>query len=45
VARALLVEREGYEPLVHETKDARRIEQPDGGIAGTPDVGTIRLAR
>jgi hypothetical protein len=45
VARALLVEKEGYAPQVHETKDARWVEQPDGEIVGTLEVGTIRLAR
>jgi hypothetical protein len=44
VVRALLVERDGYAPLVHETEDARWVEQPEGPIAGTLDVGTIRLA-
>ncbi|MCK6460574.1 MAG: hypothetical protein L6Q95_11860 [Planctomycetes bacterium] len=45
VARALLVEKEGCEPLVFETREARWIERPEGRIAGTLDVGTIRLAR
>lgn len=43
VARALLVEKEAYATLVHETKDARWDETPDGEIVGTLDVGTIRL--
>jgi len=38
------VEKAGYSPLVFETKDARWLEQPDGEIVGTLDVGTIRLA-
>jgi hypothetical protein len=45
VARALLVERDGYATLVHESKDARWEERREGEIVGTLDVGTIRLAR
>jgi hypothetical protein len=44
-APALLVERQGYVPLLHETKDARWTEQREGGIVGTLEVGTIRLTR
>lgn len=44
-ARALLVEKEGYCPLVHETSGATWREEPDGEIVGTFDVGTIRLQR
>jgi len=43
VVRALLVEREGYEPLVHATGNARWVEHSGGAIVGTLDVGTIRL--
>jgi hypothetical protein len=43
VARALLVEKEGYVTLVHETKDARWEERQEREIVGTFDVGTIRL--
>lgn len=43
--QALLVEKEDYVPLVHETKDARWLEQKEGGIVGTLEVGAIRLAR
>jgi len=42
-ARALLVEKEGYCPLVRETNGATWREEPDGEIVGTFDVGTIRL--
>lgn len=42
-ARYLRVEREGYEPLFHDTKDARWMERADGKIVGTLEVGTIRL--
>jgi hypothetical protein len=45
VARALLVEKEGYDPIVFETKDARWIERREGRIVGTLEMGTIRLAR
>lgn len=45
VAAALLVEKEGYVQLVHETKDARWIEQREGEIVGTLEVGTIWLGR
>jgi len=45
VAGALLVEGEGYVPLVFDTKDARWIDQPEGRIAGTLEVGTIHLPR
>jgi len=45
VARALLVEKDGYLPLVHETRDARWEERLEGRIVGTLDVGTIRLNR
>jgi len=45
VAGALLVEKEGHISLVFDTKDARWIERPEGRIAGTLDVGAIRLAR
>lgn len=45
VARALLVEREGYETLVHRTQDARWEERAEDGVVGTLEVGTIRLAR
>jgi len=45
VARALLVEREGYARLVHLTKDARWQERQEGRIVGTLDVGTIRISR
>jgi hypothetical protein len=43
--RSLRVERDGFLELVHDAKDARWIEQRDGEIVGTLDVGTIRLAR
>lgn len=44
-AQTLLVEKEGYFPLVHKTKDAHWLEQREGGIVGTLEVGTIRLTR
>jgi hypothetical protein len=44
-AAALLVEREGYGALVHPTKGAAWVEAPEGEIAGTLEVGAIRLAR
>ena len=43
-AHELLVEAEGYEPLVLATKDARWMEKREGTIVGTLEVGTIRLA-
>lgn len=43
--RALRVEREGYAPLVFDTKGARWIDEREGRLIGTLDVGTIRLAR
>jgi hypothetical protein len=45
VARGLLVEKEGYAPLVNVTKDARWHERREGGLVGTLEVGTIRLER
>lgn len=33
----------GYADLVHGTKDAWWEERPEGRIAGTLEVGTIRL--
>lgn len=43
VVRALLVEHDGHVRLVHDTSNATWQEHQEGELAGTFDVGTIRL--